>query len=157
MGAINYGTSEYITIGYNCNTEYARNDFGTDEEEQRQFEINFLYDEVKKELNDFSFYYFHVSIKCGYYDGFYIDIENNFPYAFDGWQDKRDAQKEITQIKQFLLSCVDIGLVACSPGWCTAYSSAVESANKIKSAVSDMRADVSGTPTFLQYERAHAV
>lgn len=29
MGAVNYGTSDYITMAYNCNTEYAPDDFGT--------------------------------------------------------------------------------------------------------------------------------
>ena len=51
MGAINYGTSDYITLGYNCNTKYVFDDFWEDEEEQRNFEIGFLYDEIKEELD----------------------------------------------------------------------------------------------------------
>lgn len=39
MGAVNYGTSDYITMAYNCNTEYAPDDFWNDENEQRQIEI----------------------------------------------------------------------------------------------------------------------
>ena len=27
MGAVNYFTSDYITMGYNCNTEYVPDDF----------------------------------------------------------------------------------------------------------------------------------
>ena len=78
MGAINYKTSDYITIGYNCNTEYARDDFWKDEEEQRVFEISFLYDEVAATLEKYDFQFYHVTICPGYYEGFTIDIENNF-------------------------------------------------------------------------------
>lgn len=50
MGAVNYFTSDYITMGYNCNTEYVPDDFWNDENEQREFEISFLHDEVKAQF-----------------------------------------------------------------------------------------------------------
>lgn len=156
MGTINYGTSEYITLGYNCNAEYTFDDFGTGEDEQRQFEISFLYDEVIEELDKFNFYFFNVAIKPGYYEGFYIDIENNFPVAFDCWQDKRYAQKEITQIKKFLLVCAKFGLVECFPGWCMAYSDYTDTIKAIGDAIKNMRYEVKCTPTYAQYEKASA-
>lgn len=154
MGAVNYGTSEYITIGYNCDTEYSFDDFWTDENEQREFEIQFLFDEVEKELAKHNFYYFHIAIKPGYYEGFYVDIENNFPIAFDSWKDKRDAQKEITEIKQFLIACTNLELVQCFPGWCTGYSSFNDTITAIKEAIKEMRLEAKNTPTITQYERA---
>lgn len=156
MGAVNYGTSEYITIGYNCNTEYTFDNFWTDENEQRNFEISFLLDEVEVELAKHSFYYFHVLIKSGYYEGFYIDIENNFPVALDSWKDRQEAQKEITEIKRFLTACADLGLVECFPGWCTGYSSYNNTIKAIKAATKEMRLEVKSTPTIAQYERAGA-
>lgn len=103
MGAVNYSTSEYITMGYNCNTEYERDDFWPNEEEQREFEISFLYDEVEAELRKYSFYFYHVVLKPGYYEGFTVDIESNFPIAFDHWTDRKEANKEITQLKKLLI------------------------------------------------------
>ena len=83
MGAVNYFTSDYITMGYNCNTEYARDDFWNDENEQREFEISFLHDETKKELQKHNFCYYHIAIEPGYYEGFSLNIENNYPVALD--------------------------------------------------------------------------
>ncbi len=154
MGAVNYGTSDYITMAYNCNTEYAPDDFWNDENEQREFEISFLHDEVKAELEKHSFYYYHIAIKPGYYEGFYIDIENNFPVALDSWQDRRDANKEITEIKQFLIACAGLGLVECSPGWCTGYSDYNGTITAITAAVKEMRDELRTIPTWTQYNRA---
>lgn len=153
MGAVNYKTSDYITIGYNCNTEYARDDFWKDEEEQRAFEISFLHDEVTALLEKYDFQFYHVTICPGYYEGFTIDIENNFPFALDHWSDRREMNKEVTQIKRFLLECLDLGLVQCFPGWCTGYSTPSETLAAIKEAVKTMRDELNGTPTALQYER----
>ena len=156
MGAVNYGTSEYITIGYNCNTEYVFDDFWTDANEQRNFEIAFLRDEVAAELSKYSFYYFHVAIKSGYYEGFYIDIENNFSVALGSWEDRQEMQKEITEIKRFLTACADLGLVECFPGWCTGYSAYDDTIKAIRAATKEMRLDAKSTPTIAQYERARA-
>ena len=92
-------------------------------------------------------------IKPGYYEGFTIDIENNFPVAFDTWEDKRDAQKEITQIKLFLLECVERGLCQVFPGWCTGYRNYKESITGIKQAIKEMREEIKIIPTWLQYNR----
>lgn len=147
MGTVNYCTSDYITLGYNCNIEYVFDDYWEDETEQRNFQISFLHDEIKDELEKQSFYYFHITIKPGYYEGFTLDIENNFPVAFDSWEDRRDANKEITQIKQFLIDCAGFGLVECSPGWCTGYSDYSGTIEAIKQAVKEMRDELKKIPT----------
>ena len=154
MGAVNYFTSDYITMGYNCNTEYARDDFWNDENEQREFEISFLYDEIENELNKHNFYYYHVTIKPGYYEGFTLDIDNNFSVALDSWQDRRDANKEITEIKAFLIECAGLGLVQCSPGWCTRYNDYKGTLKAIKAAIKEMRDELRTIPTWAQYNRA---
>lgn len=83
-----------------------------------------------------------------------LNPENNFyPVALDGWEDRRDANKEITEIKQFLIACAGLGLVECSPGWCTGYNDYNGTIQAIKAAIKEMRSELKTIPTWLQYER----
>lgn len=173
MGTINYKTSDYITLGVE---PYDVADFVNDSEfiswaEELNIDtrdeaatisaaydvINQYYFEdmanVKAILNRYSFYHYHVTIEPGYYEGFSLNIENNYPVAFDSWEDKREAQKEITQIKAFLKECAGVGLVEVWPGWCTTYRSYPETIAAINEAVKDMREEARRTPTWLWYER----
>ena len=172
MGAINFFTSDYITLAIKpYETDDFMNDLEFMEEAQARIEkdnssleveiqeaINSCYDADWDNIqwyldNKYDFYYFHVTIKPGYYESFSIDIESNFPVAFDTWLDKKDAQKEITQIKRFLIDCANCGMVETWPGWCTKYSSHNETIKAINKAVSEMREDVKITPTWSQYEK----
>ena len=171
MCAVNYFTSDYITMGLR---PYDRFDLENDrdfmEELQREVDeyggtvekaldsyINECYasdyDNIKTELEKHYFYYYHITIKPGYYEGFTLDIENNFPVALDSWEDRREAMKEITEIKQFLIDCAGFGLVACFPGWCTGYSDYNGTIQAIKAAIKEMRSELKTIPTWLQYER----
>ena len=171
MGAINYYTSNYITMGLRPYDRYElTNDPEFMEELQREIDeyggtvetalasyINECYscdyDNIKMELEKHYFYYYHITIKPGYYDGFTLDIENNFPVALDSWEDRREAMKEITEIKQFLIDCAGLGLVACFPGWCTGYSDYNGTIQAIKAAIKEMRSELKTIPTWSQYER----
>lgn len=142
MGAINYFTSDYITIGYNLNNidyeDLFYNDIITD-----------YYDQVNISLKQYSFYYWNVTIKPGYYEGFTIDIENNFPWCFDDYREKRAALKEVTQIKNFLLECInDFECGSVYPGWGTGYADYNGSIEDLKSAVEQMKQEVKNTPTY---------
>lgn len=157
MGAVNYSTSDYITLGIRPysrfdlenNTDFMTEiraevaEYGGTEEEAIEDYISDCYEadieNVETILSHYSFYYYHVVIKPGYYEGFTIDIENNFPVAYDNYEDKRDAQKEITQLKKCLLELAGIGLVACSPGWVTGYKDYKDTCKFIESAVVIMR------------------
>lgn len=154
MGAVNYFTSDYITMGLR---PYDINDF-TDENNNIDYdEINYCYEadreNIETELAKHNFYYYHITIKPGYYEGFTLDIENNFPVALDGYEDRRHANKEITEIKQFLIECAGLGLVKCSPGWCTGYADYNGTIKAIKEAIKEMRLELSTIPTWLQYNR----
>lgn len=175
MGTVNYGRSDYITLGVKPFdawdiekdadlmlelqenvTQYG----GTIESEiseylQECYTCN--YDNIAAILDKYRFYYFHVAIKSGYYEGFYLDIEFNFPCAFDNWEEKREAQKEVTLIKQCLLECAGYGLVECSPGWVTSYSNYKTTVKAIRAAVKQMRNDIAITPTWAVYNRAEGV
>ena len=143
MGAINYRTSKYITIGYNCN------DIDDNDLDNETYFINDLYDSIGCLLKRQHFDYFHITLDAGYYEGFYINIENNFNLYFNDYLEKRDAQKEITQIKQFLLSCVnEFGCCAVYPGWCTSYADYKTTLKEIDAAVQEMRETVKSTPTW---------
>lgn len=169
MGAINYFTSDYITMGLR---PYDRSDFENDldfmEEAREQMQeygrtlesviddyISGYYEDdfanIETELNKHNFQYYHITIKPGYYEGFTLDIENNFPVAFDGWEDRKEANKEI---KGFLIACAGLGLVQCSPGWCTGYNDYKGTIVAIKAAIKEMREEVKTIPTWAQYERA---
>ena len=171
MGTINYMTSNYITMGLN---PYDISDFKNDEyltsEIQKEIKeyggtvesyisdlIESYYESdranIESILSRYYFYYFHVAIKAGNYEGFSLDIENNFPVAFDGWENKRAAQKEITNLKQCLLECAGCGLVACYPGWCTGYEDYKGTCKAIAAAIKDMREEVKNTTTWVQYEK----
>ena len=147
MGTINYGTSDYITIGYNCNDiDYDDADY--------DFYINDDYETVKHVLNENFFYYFHVALKPGYYEGFYIDIEYNFPLFFDNCTERAEAQKEITVIKNTLIKCVkNTNCCAVFPGWCTSYANYKDTLTKISEAVKAMRQEVKDTPSYRQYNK----
>ena len=109
--------------------------------------------EVQAILDKYNFYTFHVVLKNGYYEGFYIDIETNFPIYFNDYIEKEEAQKEVTQLKLSLIECTDFCVVECSPGWCTGYSTREETIAAIKKAAIEMRNEIHGTPTYRQFEK----
>ena len=142
MGAINYKTSDFITLGYNTNNiDY--NDEFYDEL------INEEYEGIKYLLEEENFYYFHIVLEPGYYEGFTIDIEHNFSYCYDDYLDKLQALKEITRIKNFLLYIVNnFNINAVYPAWCTAYADYKNTIEEINAAIEEMKSSVKNTPTY---------
>ena len=149
MGTINYFTSDYITLGVNCNNIESDDDFYFLQED---------FDAIDDYIKENNFYYFNVRVRAGYYEGFSIDIEFNFGYCLDSWQDRREANKEITRIRKFLINCIYCyGLRACSPGWCTAYYNKKDTLKKLSQAIKEMRDTVNSSPTWAQVRRAEGV
>lgn len=169
MGTINYYTSDYITLGI---IPYSYEDFANDAEiteeamEQAKLHGTTMKDElfdildyyyecdycnISGQLRKHNFNYFHIDIKPGYYEGFTLDLEFNYGLCFDSWEDKRDAQKEITEIKKFLKTCAGLGMAACFPGWRTEYYNYAETLKEIDRAIKEMRKTVKETPTWNQY------
>jgi hypothetical protein len=142
MGAINYKTSDYITLGYNTgNIDY--------EDDIYYEEINFEYEEINALLKKEYFYYFHITLKPGYYDGFTIDIENNFDYCFNDYSEKLEALKELTRIKNFLIYIVDnFNINVVYPGWCTSYGNYKKTISEINAAIKEMKSEIKTTPTY---------
>lgn len=172
MGTVNYFTSDYITMGLRLyNSWELENDLEFMEEIKNEVDeyggtienaiADYIedcyscdYENIKTELEKHNFHYYHIAIKPGYYEGFTLDIENNYPVALDSWEDRRGANKEITEIKQFLIACAGLGLVQCSPGWCTGYNDYKGTLKAIKAAIKEMRDELRIIPTWAQYNRA---
>ena len=169
MGTINYKTSDYITMGARIQSY---SDFENDsyflkemkEEIDRCGLENVIYSEIEENyncdrlnvetyLNQHNFVFYHVTIEPGYYEGFSINIENNFPVAYNDREEKRQAQKEITELKQFLLDCAGAGIAVVYPGWCTTELSYNDSVKAIKAAIKEIREESKAIPTWLWYER----
>ena len=145
MGTINYGTSDYITIGYDCNNydeaDIFHNDYVSD-----------LYKEIYHILKAENFNAFSVELEPGYYKGFYINIHFDY-YYFSDYTEKQEAQKEVTALKKFLLECINnYECVAVFPGWCTGYANYKDTLKELKQAIKQMRADVKSTPTAKNYK-----
>lgn len=141
MGTINYKTSDYITIGYNCNNIDYDNEFSMDI-------VSDYYEQAVRRLRDYSFYYFHITVEPGHYEGFSINIEYNFPYCFDDYIEKQAAQKEVTRIKAYLLECInDFECYVVFPGWCAGYADYNESIKLLRDAIKEMREAVKNTYT----------
>ena len=174
MGTINYKTSDYITMGIEPTTAYDveqdaglleelqenAQEYGTtlEEEIERLLQDNEECDRDNAEtiLNKYNFYYYHITLQPGYYDGFYIDIENNFGLCYDDHEEKKEAQKEITEIKKMLYELAGVGLVACFPGWCTTYKDYKGTIQEINNAIKEMREEARTTPTWRNYMRETA-
>ena len=145
MGAINYGTNEILcSLGYYLTTpdtseeaikEY-REEFDLSEEEWSDSEIEdriyeeeaiFVSDDMDEAERCLSGYeYFDVSVECGYYEGFYISIDEEYLYL-DSWKDKILMQKELTKLKNDLIYCIEnLGVRVCYPGWCTDWEESIE-------------------------------
>ena len=108
-------------------------------------------------MNDKHFYYFTITLEPGYYDGYSLNIDFDYLY-FDDWEEKADAQREITQIKTVLLKCVnDFECVAVYPGWCTGYEDYKNTLLKLNAAIKEMRKTVKQTPTYNHYYRSKEV
>lgn len=177
MGTINYGTSNYITMGIrpaDASSIFNDPDFrewieeeyhiSPEEEEERAYSIAVdvarEYDEedraeIEKEIEALQpLTYYHIAVKSGYYEGFYIDIESNYPVFFDDYADRAEAQKEVTKIRRLLESLTGCGLCSVWPGWCTTYRNREETFEDIAEAVQEMRDEIRSTPTWRQYERS---
>ena len=71
MGAINYRTSNYITLGYNLrNIE--------ENIEEISEEINFCYEEIQNELQKYDFNYFYVKCLKMMFSGAIMGLSSGF-------------------------------------------------------------------------------
>lgn len=154
MGAINYKRSEFITIGLKpFDPEDFKDENGELDTVAMQDSYQTVFDDISHIFYKYDFYYFHVTIEPGYYEGFTIDIENNFGLCYDCYADKLDALKEVTQLKKLLLECADSGLCEVHPGWVTVYLSHEDTVKDIRAAMKELKMKIKSTPTYTVLDR----
>jgi len=166
MGAINYKTSDYITIVIEEDAaaiasdpefiEFLKDEGRADNIEEEAAETAAQYYEDDRAnyesiYTKYTFDFFTVELIPGYYDGLQIDIKLNNA-IFDDWTEKREALKEATKIKEFLTECAGVGFKACGPGWVTKYYTYAETLEKIKGATKAIKEEIKAAPTY--YSRA---
>lgn len=169
MGAINYGTSNYITLGVEpvnlydlldnpdfmdyCMQEYPESDPETIAREEAETIAETDRANAEAIMEKYSFYYWHVVLKSGYYDGFYLDIEANMPIFFDNCEERQEAMSEIRDVEKLLKELAGVGLVSVLPGWSTKYKDYQDTLKDIRKAVQEMRAETKSTPTYRTWAR----
>jgi len=172
MGAINYNTSNYITMGIEpthawdlledpdfmqfCAEEYPDSEPETIAEEHAQMYAEDERENAEAIMNKYSFYYWHVVLKSGYYEGFYLDIEANFPIFFENCEERKEAVQEVAEVVKLLQELASVGLVSCSPWWCTTYKDYKGTLQDIRKAGKQMRDETKATPTWRTYNRTCA-
>ena len=173
MGAVNYKTSDYITLGVKllsaCDIEQDNElmqelteqaaECGQNPENTVYYYIADCYDEdrgnVEFELDKHCFKWFRVAIEPGYYEGFTLDITDDFPAEIDA-DERREARAEIDELERCLIECAGLGLVKCSPGWCTGYADYAGTLDAIGKAVQAMIEDLAAVPAWEQEDREGA-
>ena len=106
-------------------------------------------------LKQYDFTYFHVVIEPGYYEGFSVNIENNHGYCYNDYSEKKEALKEVKQVRNFLRDIVhNANLVQVHPGWSTSYETYLTTLQNIDIAIFEMIEEVENTPTYYQLQRA---
>lgn len=184
MGAINYGTSYYfydannnrvqekdITIGLKPTSYYSDEDSGFVEwlQERKSEDEDFEYDRYDYDAEQDQFRredienylknadmpdYFTISLESGYYEGFYLKIENEIPWLFNDYEEKRELQKDITAMKKILLTLInEYGLVVVYPGWCTGYADDKKSVSEIVEFIRNLREEIKNIDTYYTYKR----
>lgn len=168
MGTINYGTSDYITLGIEPLSAYdlkqdadfmkeinaEMQEYGSDTDNIDDYIQDYIngcmeddYTNIKFELDKYIFYYFNITIEPGYYEGFYLNIDNNLPDELDE-DERREAIEEVETIQHCLTQCAGMGLVEVWPGWCTSYKDYSTTCASIKKACDEMREEINSTPAY---------
>lgn len=143
MGAINFGT---LT---NKNRLAIVNEPLTAEEEEQQEFFNYPLDETQETINKYNLYYFELIIKYGYYNGFYLELnDNNTKWIYQDTKEKAEAIKELTQIKKILLELVKNGCCwGCYPSQIYNKLDTAETIKQIKAIIKELKAEVKASYT----------
>lgn len=174
MSTINYHTSEYITLAVKPleldtilqdpyfkewaeSIEMSFTGSNTIEAlamDQIYNDYQDIYSAAKSIIDEYNFEWYKLHILPGYHDGYSIDIENCLPCHFDTYQDKQEAQKEVTQLKKCLIRLVKEACFSeCFPSWFVDYKDENESIQGINEAIKLMRKEIKITDTERQWNK----
>lgn len=167
MGTFNYGSShDIVTLGHYIGFDYYPDDEEIADEmeelnvsrdkaiesliESNSYMVEDDLDSIKSHIKNYlDLHFYQVKTVGGYYSGFWIDIENDW-LCIDSYKDRAVIQKEITQIKNFLIKCVsEYGMRVHYPGWCVGWEDVIEnSIKKINEKIKEERQKVKKLPIF---------
>lgn len=148
MGAVNYGTGEYITLAYRPIEDEA-------DLSAKDTLLEDLYIKTEEIFNVFDdFEFFEVIKENGYYEGFSVEVNvgDFVGVGFDDEDQMLDAFLELENVRKLLIELLDAGLFVCHPGWCTGWSNYGESLNEINQCIAKMSSDIFLTPIDLNSE-----
>ena len=139
MGTINFGTLTNIDRLALVNEPET-------EDEELYCE---LVEETQAQLDKLNLYYFSLSIEYGYYEGFYLKLnEENTKYIYANTKEKQEVLKELTAIKNILIELVkDNFLIGCYPSWVTTRLKTAETIKQIKSIIKELKAETMASYT----------
>ena len=186
MGAINYGASyifvdtngkrlwnQDITIGLKPTSDYSDEESGFAEwlelqkEDDGEFECDRSDyngeqdDHIRENVEEFLEKakmpeHYSISLESGYYEGFYLNIENDIPWVFDDSKEKQEYQKDITLLKSVLVNLVkNIGLTVVHPGWCMGYADQKDAIGELNEFIKNLRSEVNSIETYSVYNKRH--
>lgn len=143
MGAINFGT---LT---NKNRLAIVNEPMTAEEEEQQEFFNYPMYETTETIDKYNLYYYELIIKVGYYNGFYLQLnDNNTKWIYNNTKEKQEVLKELTQIKDILIDIVKSGYCwGCYPSWVYNKLTTAETIKQIKETIKELKAEVKASYT----------
>lgn len=149
MGAINFGT---LT---NISRLALVNEPETEEEQEEQYFYNYELEETQAELDKLNLYYFNLSIKYGYYESFYLKLnEENTKYIYTNTKEKQEVLEELTAIKNILIELVkDNFLVGVYPSWVTTRLNTAETIKQIKRIIKALKEETKATYTSRTYKQ----
>ena len=174
MGSINYHTSEYITLAIKpleidgvlqdpYFVEWADSiaQSWTSSATLEALAIDWIYNDyqdiyntAKNIIDEYDFERYELHILPGYEEGYSINIECCLPGHFDTYKDKKEAQKEVTQVKECLIRLVKgAGFCECFPSWSTGYSDVKDTIKGINGAIKLMRKEIAITETERQLNK----
>lgn len=169
MGTINYATSKFITLAIQpydfFETEkYLKENAGYYDIDPESIDDNFVYEEMSRYyeadyenakyiIDKFDFNILDVKLLDGYYEGYSLNISFDWNY-FDDTSEKREAQKELTQLRKLLIELAGVGFVSCYPFWCTTYRDYNETLKEIDTAIKEARDYFKNFPTYNTLKRS---
>ena len=134
---------------FDCNMTFEETRAKMMDDDQLNIEEEYYF--IKSDIDSLNLKYYKIECISGYYEGLQLLIDFNISW-FENWQEKIEAQKELTKIKKFLIDVVNnFCWCCCCPGWVTGWEDQKDSISKIKQAIKEEREKLKKVETEKNY------
>lgn len=141
MGTINYRSSDIITLGYN--TDYTIEEGMDEEDKSLQDEDAYYNSKFILDNYNYTFEWFNVELKAGYYEGYYLDLDKKYYTEGLDKEEKKEIREEINELKNLLIELISSSeMNVCYPWWCTGWEDYENSIAKVKEAMEKLRKEI---------------